>query len=254
MDILDRISYLLKANNKEQKDLTKFLGIKSVAFSEWKSGKSKSFRKYLIEIAEFLNVSIDYLVYGKEIKSLTEQLSEDEQELIDSFKELSTFNKGKVIGTAKTLVEIEIDEREKKKTKSIEMYTNPGYIESYTLPASANSGVDLNACERIMLKVKDKKLISDANFAVRISGDSMEPEFHDGEYALVRTQPQIELGSIGIFTVNADGYIKKLGAGKLISLNPEYDNIQLHEYDDVRCRGEVIGTIEPDDIINTEEY
>ena len=47
------------------------------------------------------------------------------------------------------------------------------------------------------------------NFAVRISGDSMEPEFHDGEYALVRTQPQIERGRIGIFTVNSDGYIKK---------------------------------------------
>ncbi|MCM1227893.1 MAG: hypothetical protein NC320_10825 [Clostridium sp.] len=51
-----------------------------------------------------------------------------------------------------------------------------------------------------------------------------------------------------------DGYIKKLGAGELISLNPEYDNIHLHEYDDVRCRGEVIGALEPEDIISTEEY
>ena len=105
-----------------------------------------------------------------------------------------------------------------------------------------------------MLKVKDKRLISEANFAVRISGDSMEPEFHDGEYALVRTCPKVEQDDIGIFTVNSEGYIKKLGAGELISLNPKYKNIKLHEYDDVRCRGEVIGTLEPEDIISTEEY
>lgn len=80
----------------------------------------------------------------------------------------------------------------------------------------------------------------------------MEPEFHDGEYALVQTCPEIEQGEIGIFTVNDNGYIKKLGAGELISLNPEYDNIQLHEYDNIRYRGEVIGTLEPSDIISIE--
>ncbi len=52
MDILDRISALL--GGREQRELTNYLGLKSVAFSEWKSGKSKSYRKYLIEISEFL--------------------------------------------------------------------------------------------------------------------------------------------------------------------------------------------------------
>ena len=73
LDILDRISKLL--NGREQRELTDFLGIKSVAFSEWKSGKSKSYKKYLIEIADFFNVSIDYLVYGKEINSIQDNLS-----------------------------------------------------------------------------------------------------------------------------------------------------------------------------------
>ena len=62
MDILDRISMLL--GDRDQKELTEYLGLKSAAFSEWKSGKSKSYKKYLIEIAEFFNISIDYLVYG----------------------------------------------------------------------------------------------------------------------------------------------------------------------------------------------
>ncbi len=62
MDILDRILSLL--GDREQKELTDYLGLKSVAFSDWKSGKSSSYRKYLIEISEFFGVSIDYLVYG----------------------------------------------------------------------------------------------------------------------------------------------------------------------------------------------
>ncbi len=188
--------------------------------------------------------------------SCTIKLSEEEEELLNNFKNLSEKSKIKIMERTKTLAEIDAEAKkeEKKKSKCIEMHEIPGYIESYTLPASAGKGVDLDACEKIMLKVKDKRLIIEANFAVRISGDSMEPEFHDGEYALVRTQPQIEQGSIGIFTVNSDGYIKKLGAGELISLNPKYENIKLHEYDDVRCRGKVIGTLDPEDIISIEEY
>lgn len=64
LDILDRIISLL--GKKEQRELTDYLGLKKTAFSDWKSGKSNSYRKYLIEISEFFNVSIDYLVYGKE--------------------------------------------------------------------------------------------------------------------------------------------------------------------------------------------
>ena len=45
MDILDRITMLL--GNREQKELTNYLKLNNVAFSEWKSGKSKSYRKYL---------------------------------------------------------------------------------------------------------------------------------------------------------------------------------------------------------------
>ena len=67
MEIIDRILLLLAG--RDQKELTNYLGLNSVAFSEWKSGKSKSYRKYLIEISEFFNVSLDYLVYGKEIQN-----------------------------------------------------------------------------------------------------------------------------------------------------------------------------------------
>ncbi len=181
-----------------------------------------------------MDLTTNFIIVGEDKKSSFSDISSIEKEMLNRFRRLSEINKGKVLGKIETLLEIEVEKKEKPKSNTIEIYTNPGYIESYSLPASAGTGVDLDACEKIILKVKDKELINEANFAVRISGDSMELEFHNGEYALVRTQPQIEQGRIGIFTVNADGFIKKLGARELISLNLEYDNIQLHEYDDVR--------------------
>lgn len=101
MDILDRISQLL--GDREQKELTKYLGLNSVAFSEWKSGKSKSYRKYLIEIADFFNVSIDYLVYGEEKNSPTQELSTDEQRLLHMYSLLSDMEKGEILGELKAI-------------------------------------------------------------------------------------------------------------------------------------------------------
>ena len=65
MDILTNIIQLLKERNKKQIDLTNYLGVSKNIFTDWKSGRNTSYKKYLPEIAEFFNVSTDYLA-GKE--------------------------------------------------------------------------------------------------------------------------------------------------------------------------------------------
>lgn len=62
MDILTNIIRLLKEKNKKQIELTDFLGISKNIFTDWKSGRNTSYMKYLPKIAEFLNVSVDYLL------------------------------------------------------------------------------------------------------------------------------------------------------------------------------------------------
>lgn len=64
MDILNRIIELLNSNNRQQKELTDYLGVDKSIFSAWKSGKSNSYKKYLPEIAEFFSISVDKLVNG----------------------------------------------------------------------------------------------------------------------------------------------------------------------------------------------
>lgn len=235
MDILDRITDLL--GNTEQQKLTDYLHLKKTAYSDWKAGKSKSYRKYLIEIAQFFNVSIDYLVYGTEKNSPAEQLTADEQRLLTYFNKLNDVNKGVVIGRAETLAEQEQSEKSLKET------SNTILIDFYDLPVSAGTGVFLDDCARFKIETEENALTSQADFALRISGDSMEPKFHDGDMVLVKEQPTVAPGEIGIFLVDGKGYIKQLGTNCLISLNPDYEDISLHEYDSVYCKGKVIGTV-----------
>ncbi|CDF01450.1 putative uncharacterized protein [Ruminococcus sp. CAG:624] len=247
MGILDRISKLL--GNREQRELTTYLGLKSVAFSEWKSGKSKSYKKYLIEIADFFNVSLDYLVYGKEKSSPTVDLTADEQELFKIYKGLSIENKARVRERAEVLAELEapaVNEPEPEEDKEIETI----FIEYSTLRVSAGTGEPLiDDTYPEFIEVKRSELTEEANFAVKINGNSMLPHYKNNDIVLVRSQPEVAVGEIGIFTIDGEGYIKERGENRLISLNPEYDDIYFKEGQDIRCKGLVIGTLEDDDFV-----
>lgn len=76
MEILEKISKLLKEQGKKQKDLTDFLGISKNAFTDWKSGRINSYMKYLPQIAEFLGVGVDYLISNEESQKKNDILAD----------------------------------------------------------------------------------------------------------------------------------------------------------------------------------
>ena len=67
---------LLQESGRKQKELTDFLGITPNALTDWKSGRIKSYRKHLPKIAEFFNVTVDYLL-GNESPALPPELPEN---------------------------------------------------------------------------------------------------------------------------------------------------------------------------------
>ena len=172
---------------------------------------------------------------AKKKSSPAETLTADEQELLTYYNKLDAFQQGQLLERAIVL-------SESAKTP-LEQRKNTIFIEYYSLPASAGTGVYLDNCDKEMIEVEESSETCEANFALKVSGNSMEPRFHDGDLVLIKSQPSVELGDIGIFIINDEGFIKKFGGDKLISLNPEYDDIDLHEYDDIYCRGKVIGVI-----------
>ncbi|MGN1114290.1 MAG: helix-turn-helix domain-containing protein [Oscillospiraceae bacterium] len=229
----ENFTNLCKDKGFSPTSLLQRLNISTSKLTAWKNGSMPN-SSFVILIAEFFGVSTDYLLTGKEKSSPTD-LTADEQELLTYYKDLNDIDKGIVIGRAEALLE-------KYKTPLKEP-KNTIFIEYYSLPVSAGTGVYLDGCEKDMVEVEETPLTIQANFALRVSGDSMEPVYHNGDIVLIESQPTVEIGEVGIFIVNGEGYIKKFGGNKLISLNPDYSDIILNEDDSVYCRGKVIGVV-----------
>lgn len=63
-DIAKRIFDLLDSRDIEQQALAEYLGIKRQNITEWKAGRTHSYKKYINQIAEFFGVTTDYLLTG----------------------------------------------------------------------------------------------------------------------------------------------------------------------------------------------
>ncbi|MFM0796030.1 XRE family transcriptional regulator [Streptococcus suis] len=111
----------------------------------------------------------------------------------------------------------------------------------YDQPASAGTGQYLND---VKVETIELPIEVDADFVVPIYGDSMEPEYHSGDYIFVKLSVDLSDGDIGVFAYNGEAYIKQLRitdqGAYLRSLNPDYDNIPITADTDFRTIGEVV--------------
>lgn len=119
------------------------------------------------------------------------------------------------------------------------------YINCYDLAVSAGTGEPLDSNGYTSkLEIPTERVPDHAHFCVRVNGDSMEPAYKDGDIVFVqRIDESVREGEIGIFSLNGEGYIKRLGRHCLISLNPAYSPISFGEFDDLRCQGRVLGKL-----------
>ena len=107
MTVFERIKFLAKKHSKTMKQVTIDLGYSENYFYSLKSGKQPSAEK-LQEIADYFNVSIDYLL-GREEKETPKHVDLSEEDTVFSFdgKEISKETMRKAIAIAKALEENE---------------------------------------------------------------------------------------------------------------------------------------------------
>lgn len=113
----------------------------------------------------------------------------------------------------------------------------------YSLAVSAGTGQFLDGENYEMVEV-GAEVPEGANFGVRVAGDSMEPEYHDGQIVWVRQQRSLMTGETGIFLYDGCAYLKRLAAGEdrmaLRSLNPAYADIMISPELPLRVLGKVL--------------
>ena len=162
------------------------------------------------------------------------------QQITDKVVQLTTPNKKIVLRTSEELLESQENEEETKINEVSEVIQLYSY-DYYDHPASAGTGQYLNdvRVERIELPVD-----IDADFVIPIKGDSMEPDYRDGDLVFIQTSVDLNDGVIGVFNYNGDAYIKQLVIDEdqayLHSLNPAYKDMPITPETDFRIIGEVV--------------
>lgn len=113
----------------------------------------------------------------------------------------------------------------------------------YTLAVSAGTGQFLDG-EAYELQEVGPEVPAQASFGVCVSGDSMEPVYHDGQTVWVRQQPTLERGEIGVFLYDGSAYLKQLGGDGsrvwLHSLNPSYPDLEVSDALPLRVLGKAV--------------
>lgn len=117
-------------------------------------------------------------------------------------------------------------------------------IRLFDIPASAGVGNFLDGDNFTEVEVGEE-VPATADFGIRISGDSMEPRFVNGQIVWVQKQDTLNNGEIGIFFLDGNAYCKKLQDDEkglyLISLNSNYDPIAITENQTFKIFGKVVG-------------
>ena len=235
MTVGDRICKLREAKGLTQKELGILLGYSSSStVSNWETNIAKPDFDKLIQLCNIFNVTSDELLG---IKSDIHNFTTEERTHIKKFRMWDEHGKN--------VVNDLLDEEYTRVLSSAKKKNRPRlmYINSYSFPVSAGVGsfVENEAPEQIL--VPECAEAEEADYVLTVNGDSMQPMFNDGDKVYVVNQQSVEIGEIGIFVINGDAYIKKLGKGQLISLNEKYKPILLNNDDSIYCCGKVIGIV-----------
>ena len=108
---------------------------------------------------------------------------------------------------------------------------------------SAGTGEFLDSEDYEIIQV-GAEVPDNADFGVRISGDSMMPRFVDGQMVCIEQTDVLLNGEIGIFYLNGNAYCKKLQSTNegtyLISLNEKYKPIKVENEASLKTFGRVL--------------
>lgn len=243
MSFGEKLKMYRENKNLTQEELAHLIGVAKSTISGYEKNSREPDVIKIKKLAAALNVSADDLL---EIESKEKTiLTKDDIQLIKKYRSLDSH--GKEIIDNVLALELkrykEFLQGINKEITSSKQELGIIQLPYFDLPVSAGSGVFLDSDTYEILNVPDTTASRQATYAVRVSGNSMEPDFQNGDKILVRQQPTLEVGDLGIFILNGEGYFKEYGGDCLISLNKDYKPIKISQDDSIYIKGKVVGVV-----------
>ncbi len=249
--IKEKLKEIRERTGMNKKEFAEYIGIKYTTYNNYETGAREPSSDFLILISSKFDVSIDYILGLQEDREILRsyELKSLEYTHIEKYRSLTPAAQSHV----DSVLDWEVEHRD-------QLLEAQGQIDSLKLQhsrertinrllsyygriaaAGKSFGFEDMICGTIEVPLTDEN--RHADFAIGVSGDSMEPDFTGEDIVYVQKATQLDKGEIGIFQKDNCIYIKKVGNGELISLNPEYDPIP---GEDVKLLGRVLGKIEGD--------
>ena len=219
----------LKARRKElkmtQKDIADQLGISYQAYSAWERGIKEPSKEKVKQLEQILKVTKGYFT---------------EIEIVRLYNTLSNKGKNQVVEYARDLVQ-------KEKTRQVISVSEKLYKYHVYEKMSAGIGASVYDDRDYDIVYFDEELAHD--FASWVSGDSMEPKYHNGSVALIRETGFDYDGAVYAVVCNNQTYIKRVyrkeNGLRLVSINPKYKDIFISYDEDPRVVGIIVGNFIP---------
>lgn len=149
----------------------------------------------LMKLSAYFDVSLDVL--GNDERDLYETEEPEIRKLKERYSALSGKGRGVVDGLISGLLDLEAPEEPAEEPENIR------YIKEYMTPAAAGYASPAEG-EDYFLKIRPKDAPREADFMVRIAGDSMEPYIQDGSSVYVSRMSTLQPGDVGIFYYDGD--------------------------------------------------
>ena len=222
-----------------QQECADLFGVKIRAWQTYEQGVSEPKYELLCKIADTFGVTTDYLL-GREPEQdalAPLGLETGEKSALEVYLKLPEDKRQVIIDTMIALGAAAKQSREVSAKELRVMITK----KFSCLLTSAGTGELLDDENIEIREFPDSPQVREADLIIPVDGKSMEPAISDGDELCIKLCDDIDIGEIGVFIVENKGYVKQKGEDRLISLNPEYDDIYAKEY---KCVGKVIGKVE----------
>ncbi|HGC9346258.1 TPA: S24 family peptidase [Streptococcus agalactiae] len=248
----EKIKHYRQLNKMTQTQLAEKIGVAKTTISGYEKGYRSPMQSTLFKIADVFNISIDDLFppFGDNVMTLNntsttiQESTDTSNKILNLGRTLKEPRRSEWISYGDKLLDQQNTLENSKNTvdEPITYYT----YNYYDHAASAGTGQYLND---VQVETIELPIEVDTDFVIPVYGDSMEPEYHSGDYVFIKLSINLSDGDIGVFEYYGDAYIKQLvindSGAFLHSLNDKYSDIQIDRDSDFRIIGEVVGSYTP---------
>lgn len=219
--------------------LTQALGTKvtNTSISNWEKGINQPDIDTILELCKILNKDANYFLDWENFINENNNLDE----VINLYKSLNLTNQTESINYMKYLKNKQDNNLDNSSEASEELFVLKNKVQ---ILGQTAAGKPLEYSDTITEDINNLSDVpANADFALTVKGDSMEPEIKNGSIIYIHSQEDVENGTISI--VEIDGAVtckkvyKKDNQLKLVSLNEKYEPM-LIDKGNVRILGKVI--------------